>query len=229
MTEVILSILAAVRVLLHSPSGKFWPRLHLEDLRITLTKMTLALLIATIACFVFRNELMEIIRRPVTTVWESSQKEALKDLKVKIDSVTWEKAKLAARDAAPLSAEQRALYFEKASGDIEDLPFHAESVIYFRAAMAIEDEGLRAEFVEELPGIDDRMREQVKTLLAGKPEAAVDARGKLVLMQSLTPTEGFMLSIKLAFFAGIVIAFPFLLYFLLQFVLPGLTSRDARR
>ena len=46
-------------------------------------------------------------------------------------------------------------------------------------------------------------------------------------MQALKPTEGFMLSIKLAFFAGIVISFPFLLYFILQFVLPGM--HDAER
>ena len=201
---------------------------HLEDLRTTLTRMTIVLLITTVTCFLFRNDLMEIIRRPVAVVWEASQKGALKDLDTKIDIQTWENAKRAARDAAALSPEQRTLYFEKASGDAEDLPFHAESVVYFRAALAIPDESLRQEFVDELPGIDERMRKQVKSLLVGNPEAGVDARGKLVLMQALNPTEGFMLSIKLAFFAGIVIAFPFLLYYLLQFILPGLHGTERR-
>ena len=56
----------------------------------------------------------------------------------------------------------------------------------------------------------------------------MDARGKMVLMQALNPTEGFMLSIKLAFFAGIVISFPFLLYFILQFILPGLHGSERK-
>ena len=37
-----------------------------------------------------------------------------------------------------------------------------------------------------------------------------------------------MLSIKLAFFAGIVISFPFLLFFLLQFVLPGMHDTERK-
>ena len=39
---------------------------HLEDLRVCITRIVLTLLIATIGCFIFRNELMDIIRRPVT-------------------------------------------------------------------------------------------------------------------------------------------------------------------
>ena len=65
-------------------------------------------------------------------------------------------------------------------------------------------------------------------LIEGGPNPKTDARGKLVLMQALKPTEGFMLSIKLAFFAGIVIAFPFLLYFILQFVLPGMHTAERK-
>ena len=50
----------------------------------------------------------------------------------------------------------------------------------------------------------------------------------MVLMQSLNPTEGFMLSIKLAFFAALVLSFPLLLFFLLQFILPGLHQNEQR-
>jgi sec-independent protein translocase protein TatC len=41
-------------------------------------------------------------------------------------------------------------------------------------------------------------------------------------------TGGFMLAIKLALYAGLVLASPFLLYFLAQFVLPALTSREKK-
>ena len=37
-----------------------------------------------------------------------------------------------------------------------------------------------------------------------------------------------MLTMKLAFFAGIIVSFPFLLYFLLQFVVPGLKDEERK-
>ena len=48
------------------------------------------------------------------------------------------------------------------------------------------------------------------------------------MMSALRPTEPFMLSMKLAFFAGIVLAFPLLLMFILQFVLPGLHAAERK-
>ena len=47
-------------------------------------------------------------------------------------------------------------------------------------------------------------------------------------MSALKPTETFMLSMKLSFFAGIILAFPLLLMFILQFVLPGLHANEKR-
>jgi sec-independent protein translocase protein TatC len=56
----------------------------------------------------------------------------------------------------------------------------------------------------------------------------IDLRGNLQMMSTLRPTEGFMLSMKLAFFAGIIVSFPLLLLFILQFVLPGLHQHEKR-
>jgi sec-independent protein translocase protein TatC len=47
-------------------------------------------------------------------------------------------------------------------------------------------------------------------------------------MSSLNPTEAFMLSMKLAFFAGTVLAFPLLLLYTLQFIMPGLHQHEKR-
>jgi len=47
-------------------------------------------------------------------------------------------------------------------------------------------------------------------------------------MSALKPTETFMLSMKLSFFAGIIVAFPLLLMYVLQFVLPGLHANEKR-
>ncbi len=45
---------------------------------------------------------------------------------------------------------------------------------------------------------------------------------------TLQLTEVFMLSLKLAFYAGVVFSFPFLLYFVAEFVLPALTRKERR-
>jgi len=52
-----------------------------------------------------------------------------------------------------------------------------------------------------------------------------EAHLKVVTFQLI---ESFMLSVKLSFYAGIVIAFPFLLWFLAGFVLPALTRKEKR-
>jgi sec-independent protein translocase protein TatC len=41
-------------------------------------------------------------------------------------------------------------------------------------------------------------------------------------------TEAFMISIEMAFFAGLVLSLPFLLYFLATFILPALTRKEKR-
>jgi sec-independent protein translocase protein TatC len=47
-------------------------------------------------------------------------------------------------------------------------------------------------------------------------------------LQTLSPADSVSISMTLAFSAGIIIAFPLLLYFLLQFVLPALSAREKR-
>jgi sec-independent protein translocase protein TatC len=47
-------------------------------------------------------------------------------------------------------------------------------------------------------------------------------------LQSLHVADSFTISMKLAFYAGLVISFPLLLYFLLEFILPGLTKTERK-
>jgi sec-independent protein translocase protein TatC len=47
-------------------------------------------------------------------------------------------------------------------------------------------------------------------------------------LRTLEVTGGFTLSMKLALYAGAVLASPFLLYFLAEFILPALTPREKR-
>ncbi|MFZ1218655.1 MAG: twin-arginine translocase subunit TatC [Chthoniobacterales bacterium] len=47
-------------------------------------------------------------------------------------------------------------------------------------------------------------------------------------LRALGITDSFTISFRLAFYAGIVISFPLLLYFLAEFVLPALTAMEKR-
>jgi sec-independent protein translocase protein TatC len=47
-------------------------------------------------------------------------------------------------------------------------------------------------------------------------------------LKSLNPADSFTISFTLAFYGGLVVSFPFLLYFFAQFVLPALTQREKK-
>jgi sec-independent protein translocase protein TatC len=59
------------------------------------------------------------------------------------------------------------------------------------------------------------------------PLYAVDPRAVSAL-RTLAVTDSIMISFQLAFYAGLVLSFPLLLYFLAQFVLPALTPKERR-
>ncbi|MEY2598499.1 MAG: Sec-independent protein translocase protein TatC [Verrucomicrobiota bacterium] len=47
-------------------------------------------------------------------------------------------------------------------------------------------------------------------------------------LQTLGVTDAFMISLQMAFYSGIVLSFPLLVYFLAEFVLPALTTKERR-
>ena len=59
------------------------------------------------------------------------------------------------------------------------------------------------------------------------PLAAVDPK-RLGSLQSLGVVDSFSISIEMSFYAGIVLSFPFLLYFFAEFVLPALTENERK-
>ena len=200
---------------------------HLDDLRITLTRIILTLVVATLVCYAFRNQLMDVIRHPVEQVWSQTQSSALKELNPRPSVETWEKAVQIANDSIGLNEAQRKHFEKYAHTDDPDFSFHVLSAFHFRIALAVDPEK-REKYVATIPDLSEQQRKQLKALVKGNPNAQLDAKGRMVLMQSLNPTEGFMLSVKLAFFAALVLSFPLLLYFLLQFILPGLHKKEQK-
>lgn len=51
---------------------------------------------------------------------------------------------------------------------------------------------------------------------------------KMVVIKNYSPIEGIMVALKLALFGGLVVSFPFVMYFIGQFVLPALHVHEKR-
>ena len=201
---------------------------HLEDLRVMITRVVLTLVISMVICFTFQKQLMEVLRRPVEQVWitqlEAKLPQTAEQAPRPLDVAQWEKAKSIEHAASGLDPAQRESFYQ-ACGD-ETLVFHAQSAGLLRASLAL-PEGKREGFLDAL-SISPDLKQQVLALVKTAPSPEVDNRGNLKLMSALKPTETFMLSMKLSFFAGIILAFPLLLMFVLQFILPGLHSNEKR-
>ena len=198
---------------------------HLEDLRVMVTRVVITLVISMIACFAFNKNLMEFFRYPVDQVLITQLKATLPDDAPRPFTVeSWGKARKVEHAAMNLTPEQRAVFYRSLGND--ELSFQAKSISLLRAATALPEEK-RTTFVSSLDE-NNELKLQIQALLRTKPNTDSDAQGNLKMMSALKPTEGFMLSMKLSFVAGIVVSFPLLLLFILQFVLPGLHSHEKR-
>lgn len=202
---------------------------HLEDLRVMVTRIVITLLISMVICFAFQDDLMDILRAPAEKVLFVKQQESMPDAEkhpgIKVPTVeVWNEAKRVEQVAAGLDEEQRRAFYRDL--DKPTMEFHARSVTLLRAVKALPEEKQVA-FIENL-GVDQEMVRQLLALLESGPDVDVNAGSNIRMMSALKPTETFMLSMKLAFFAGIVLAFPLLLLFVLKFVLPGLHSNEKR-
>jgi sec-independent protein translocase protein TatC len=201
---------------------------HLEDLRIMVTRVVITLLISMVVCFTFNEQLMAVLRRPVDRLWVANVEEQLPTAKEgapkPLSVERWEEAKALERAAAGLTDSQRAAFYQ-ACGD-EELVFHVQAAALLRAAQGL-PESSRTPFVQALDD-DPALKAQVLALLAKSKNHELEGVRDRRMMSALRPTETFMLSMKLSFFAGIVVSFPLLLLFVLQFVTPGLHSHEKK-
>lgn len=200
---------------------------HLEDLRIMITRVLITLAVSMGVCFLFQDDLMAILRRPVEEVRVLHQAKKIPDkseLAQPLSVERWEQAKTVEHAALALDPTEREVFYHSLHDDT--LLFHAKSVAVLRSVLALPEKD-RPAYLAALP-MDAALKRQVTALLKSGPDTEVESRGDQQFMSALRPTETFMLSMKLTFFAGIVVAFPLLLYFLLQFILPGLHSHEKR-
>ena len=201
---------------------------HLEDLRKMVFRVVLTLVTSMIICFTFQKQLMDVLREPVEQVWKLQLEAKLPQKPEQAPRVVtveqWEAAKKMEKATLGLNEVQRQAFY--AAQKDQDLVFHAKSAGMLRSVVAV-PEDQRESFIATLD-VSDELKQQVLVLAKLGPDPEVGQRGNLRLMSALKPTETFMLSMKLSLFAGIVLAFPLLLLYILQFVLPGLHASEKR-
>ncbi|MEM9237898.1 MAG: twin-arginine translocase subunit TatC [Verrucomicrobiota bacterium] len=191
---------------------------HLEDLRVMITRMVLTLIVAMIACFAFQKQVMDLLLEPVDHVWTTRTADTLPE---EISVETWETIRAHEKAVLSLSDDERTA-FVGLLDETEQRQLRALRIL--RAAKSL-SEDQRTGFLDA--SIDEvELRKLVDSLL--ERDADPDAPGRDVRPSTLRPGEGFMLSMKLAFFSGIVVSFPLLLLYLLQFVVPGLHDNERK-
>lgn len=197
---------------------------HLEDLRVMVFKVAVTLILSMIVCFVFQKNLMDILRRPVDQVLVNKSTDQLRGAPRPLSVTTWEKAKQAEHAAASLDPVERVVFYQSLKDP--EVQYHLRVAAIQRAALALPEDH-RKEFLKNVTA-DQAIRDQVNFLIERKATPESSAQKDSRMMSALKPTETFMLSMKLAFFAGIILAFPLLLMFILQFVLPGLHQNERK-
>jgi len=195
---------------------------HLEDLRKTITKIVVTLLLSTVLCFSFADEIMHFLRLPVEAVWSEYEKQHLPK---EIRPEDWQQARSCNAVLAQLPAWQKGLYEQNLSEELRKLML---AQVSYDAWSSLPSEAQQT-YLDGLLKRNFELHQQLKQLIACKAIGQNNAgKSSLSYMESFHPSEAFMLSMKMAFFAGLVVSFPLLVYFILQFVLPGLLPHERK-
>lgn len=194
---------------------------HLEDLRRTIIRMSLTVLVAMMACFAFATQMLDVLRLPVEAVWRAHESN---HLPASVEVADWMAAKDlegARRALEPAAREQLETHF---SAEVRAL---ADALPLLRAAAAL-PKTAREPYLQQV-----QTSEQVRTLALQLHESGADlddghSGAEPRIMGAFQPGEAFMLSLQLAFFGGLIVSSPLLLYFMLQFIMPGLLKHERR-
>ena len=194
---------------------------HLEDLRKLLMKASITLVVTMVLCFFFNQQLLEIIRYPVRLAGLESIDGSR--LPPQWPRENWGRTKELARAASTVSGPEKEAFLRQVPPELLD---GVKATGLFRAALVLPPDRREA-FVSEAAAAGS-VRELALYLVRHNPSAEIDKSGELLRMTALGPPETFALTMKLAFFAGIVISFPLLLWYMAEFIVPGLTRKERK-
>lgn len=193
---------------------------HLEELRRTLVRMAVATLLAMLICFGFTSTLLGLLRHPVEQVWLEHERS---HLPAGIAAQDWVSAKELQFARAGLPAELRENLQKHFSPTVLVL---ADAVDFLRAASTLPTDQ-QSSFLQQM-GDSEPQRLALALHDAGADLHVGQSSNEPRIMGAFQPGEAFLLSVQLAFFGGVILASPALLYFALNFILPGLLEQEKR-
>lgn len=191
---------------------------HLEALRRTIIGMLLITAASFALCFCCAPQLMELLRRPAEQVW--AEHEAA-HLPPDISPDDWGTAKELAALRPALSPVVAATLHRRLSPAVREL---ADAVPLLRAARLLPADAQK-EAIMLLPATPKRAL-ALRLHDTGAELREGWQRGQLRLMGAFRPAEGFFIAVNISFVAGLIIAFPVLLFLLLRFIMPGLHPQE---
>lgn len=214
---------------------------HLEDLRKMLMRMAITLVLSMMIAMFWYNDFMKIVQWP-------AQKAGLSIVEDKgkpdvFDQNQWEKIKETARTIQTLNPAQRDAFFAQVSPKSNALRKQAEALLIYRAGSvlakpvdihgaartpSVEELAQRAAFFKDVVGEDQEMKTILQTLVDKKTKPDIEPLKPAIELVWRKPSESFFTAMKLALYAGLLLSFPFLFYFVMEFVLPGLTQREKK-
>ncbi len=202
---------------------------HLDDLRKMLMRILTTLVVAITVCFVFNKWFFEVIQYPMQRAGLASAQE--RNLPEGIDLEQWKQVHTAARGAAVLQGDGRELFLSKAV-PYPKLRAYAEAMLIYHTAdmLPLDQQGPYLEQAAKLlpVSLQTPVAEAGRAILKARPQSTLLPLRPVIETEAFAPAETFMLSMKLSLFAGLIVSFPLLFYFILEFVLPGLNPRERR-
>lgn len=194
---------------------------HLDDLRKMILRMILCLLVAMILCFNYASELISILQYPADQVWDMREKE---HLPTSVTFKEWNSAKSFAGSLGGLNEKGKEAILSR----LDDRSRLLVDCVPVLSAARLLGEKERSAFIVEASPTQEVAQLAQQLEETGALLAEGNSRDAVKLMSTFQVGEGFMLSMKLAFYAGVIISSPFLFYFLFQFVVPGLLEKERK-
>ncbi len=193
---------------------------HLEELRKTLIRMALVTLLAMAVCFAYTPTLLGMLRQPVEHVWLEHERQYLPD---GVNAQNWVLAKELQFSRAGLPPKLRSTVESRLGSDVLLL---TDALDILRAASLL-PEHEQLSFLKET-GDSPAARMALALHNSQADLHTGQGRHEARMMGAFQPGEAFMLSVQLAFFGGVVLASPVLLYLALGFIMPGLLEHERR-
>jgi sec-independent protein translocase protein TatC len=203
---------------------------HMEDLRVMLIKMMVTLVLCMALSLGFRQDLTRLITRPLAGIEKIKTGQVSHGATVHpspsgagLPTATPPSAALI--ELATYCPETKRLLAER--GQLPTTLPKPVKLDPATASPALKEAAnfcphIRAAFVNAPSPTEP-------SASSSEPQSAADElKAQLNILQVTGVADSILISLTLAFYAGIVFAFPILIYFLLEFLLPALTAGERK-